>query len=93
MLRIESDLKNIMKVTLKARHDELTDQFNRLIMVKLLMVCCFIMGISWFTDSITCVVPGIFIPLSDTQDPIEFYIYIYIYISKWFELIQHKHLC
>ncbi|XP_065677887.1 innexin shaking-B isoform X1 [Hydra vulgaris] len=59
MIGLESDLRRILTVTLKARHDDLTDQLNRLIMVKLFLVCCLIMGISWFTDSINCIVPAI----------------------------------
>ena len=58
MAMIATDIKSMLSITIKSRHDCYTDQYNRIFMVKILLVSCFIMGISWFQDSITCIVPG-----------------------------------
>jgi len=46
-----------MTIKLKARHDNFTDQFNRIFMVKMAMVAAFITGLNWFKDTITCIIP------------------------------------
>ncbi|XP_047145463.1 innexin inx3 isoform X1 [Hydra vulgaris] len=58
MAMIATDIKSMLSITIKSRHDSYTDQYNRIFMVKILLVSCLIMGISWFQDSITCIVPG-----------------------------------
>ena len=52
------DLKDIFKIKIKPRHDSLTDQYHRIFMVKLLLISSLVMGISWFKDSVNCLVPG-----------------------------------
>ena len=52
------DFKDIFKIKIKPRHDSLTDQYHRIFMVKLLLISSLVMGISWFKDSVNCLVPG-----------------------------------
>lgn len=52
-----TDIKGMITIKIKPRHDGHTDQYNRIFMVKLLMISSLIMGISWFQDSIHCIVP------------------------------------
>ena len=60
MAMVATDIKSMLSISIKSRHDSHTDQYNRIFMVKLLLVSSLIMGISWFQDSIHCMVPGIF---------------------------------
>ena len=60
MAMVATDIKSMLSISIKSRHDSHTDQYNRIFMVKLLLVSSLIMGISWFQDSINCMVPGIF---------------------------------
>ena len=50
-------LKDLLSIKLKTRYDNFGDQFHRILVVKLFLVCSFVMGFSWFTDSISCIVP------------------------------------
>lgn len=54
---VATDLKGMLSISIKSRHDGYTDQYNRIFMVKLLLVSSVVMGISWFQDSINCMVP------------------------------------
>ena len=54
---IASDIKGLLSISIKSRHDSVFDQYNRIFIVKMLLVCSMIMGISWFQDSIDCIVP------------------------------------
>ena len=58
MAMIATDIKGMLSIKIKPRNDSYTDQYNRIFMVKILLVCCVIMGISWFNDSVKCLVPG-----------------------------------
>ena len=60
MAMVATDIKSMLSISIKSRHDSYTDQYNRIFMVKMLLVSSLIMGISWFQDSIHCMVPGIF---------------------------------
>jgi len=57
MSMVATDIKGMLSITIKSRHDSHTDQYNRIFMVKLFLVCSLVMGISWFNDSINCIVP------------------------------------
>ena len=59
MAMIATDIKGMLSVKIKPRNDTYTDQYNRIFMVKILLVTCVIMGISWFNDSVKCLVPGV----------------------------------
>ena len=55
---ITGNLKSLLTIKFKARHDSFTDQFNRIFMVKMAMVAAFLLGLNWFKDTITCIVPA-----------------------------------
>ena len=54
---IGGDIKDLLSIKIKSRYDNFGDQFHRILMVKVLLVCSLIMGMSWFKDSINCIVP------------------------------------
>lgn len=56
---IVGELKGLLSFKIKSRHDGYSDQFNRIFIVKILLVCSLVMGISWYKDSIRCVTPGV----------------------------------
>ncbi|XP_057310138.1 innexin inx2-like [Hydractinia symbiolongicarpus] len=57
MAMVATDIKGMLSISIKSRHDSYTDQYNRMFMVKILLACSLVMGISWFQDSIHCIVP------------------------------------
>lgn len=52
------ELKGLLSLKIKSRHDGYSDQFNRIFIIKILMVCSLLMGINWYKDSVNCIVPG-----------------------------------
>jgi len=54
---VATDIKGMLSISIKSRHDSHSDQYNRIFMVKLLLVCTLVMGISWYSDSISCIIP------------------------------------
>jgi len=58
MAMVATDIKGMLSITIKSRYDSHTDQYNRIFMVKILMVSSLIMGFSWYSDSIDCIIPG-----------------------------------
>ena len=54
---IGGDIKELLSIKIKSRYDSFTDQFHRILMVKVFLVCSLIMGADWFKDSINCIVP------------------------------------
>ena len=53
-------LKDMLSISIKSRHDSYSDQYNRIFMVKLFLIGSVITGVSWYTDSLTCMIPGKF---------------------------------
>ena len=49
-----------MKIKIRPRDDNIMDQYSRLFMMRLLLFCAAVAGISWSTDQFHCVVPGKF---------------------------------
>lgn len=58
MSMITGNIKGLLQIKFKARHDTFTDQFNRIFMVKMAMVSSMLLGLNWFKDTITCIIPG-----------------------------------
>jgi len=58
MAMVATDIKGMLSISIKSRHDSHSDQYNRIFMVKLMLVCTLVMGISWYSDSISCIIPG-----------------------------------
>ena len=59
MSMITGSIKGLLQFKIKSRHDSFTDQFNRIFMVKMAMVSTMLLGLNWFKDTITCIVPGV----------------------------------
>ena len=57
-MTVAADMKSLFQVTRKKRFDSLTDQYQRIFMVKLLLACSIITGLAWYGDKINCVNPG-----------------------------------
>ena len=57
-MSIVASVKDVLSVKLKTRHDPYTDQFSRVLMVKVMMVGALIIGLNWYNDKITCIIPG-----------------------------------
>ncbi|XP_057310175.1 innexin inx3-like [Hydractinia symbiolongicarpus] len=57
MSMVATDIKDLFKIKIKPRHDSYSDQYNRIFMVKILLACTIVLGISWYSDKFNCVVP------------------------------------
>ena len=51
MSMITGNIKSLLQVKFKARHDNYTDQFNRIFMVKIAMVSSMLLGLNWFKEN------------------------------------------
>lgn len=47
---IVGDLKGLLSFKYKTRSDTLTDQFNRVLMVKFMLVAGFLTGLNWYVE-------------------------------------------
>lgn len=56
-MAITDSIKAILSVKIKPRHDSYSDQFSRILMVKVMMIGALLVGLNWYTDSITCIIP------------------------------------
>jgi len=57
MSLVTGTLAPLVKIKFKPRCDDYTDQFNRILMVKLSMVACVVLGLHWFKDTLNCIMP------------------------------------
>ena len=57
MSGITGNIKSLLEIKFKTRHDSYTDQFHRIFMVKMMLVASMLLALNWFYDTITCVVP------------------------------------
>jgi len=55
---VVDDVKGILSVSIKVRHDGYADQFSRILMVRIMMVGALIIGLNWYSDGIKCIIPG-----------------------------------
>ena len=51
------NLKDILTIKIKSRHDSYSDQFNRIFMVKMFLLASVLIGIDYFHDSMSCIAP------------------------------------
>ena len=58
MSGLTGNIKSLLQVQIKPRHDSYTDQFHRILMVKVCMAASMLLGLTWFKDTINCIVPG-----------------------------------
>ena len=54
---LAQDIKSMLTIKAKPRHDDYTDQFHRIFMVKICMVSSLLLGLNWMKDTITCIIP------------------------------------
>lgn len=59
MSGVTGDVKKLFNFKYKVRNDSATDQYNRLLMVKALLVAAFLTGMNWYKDEIKCIVPKV----------------------------------
>ena len=57
MAALLGDVRKILAVKMKTRQDSHTDQYNRLVMVKVMLISSFAVGMNWFKDKLKCIVP------------------------------------
>lgn len=57
-MAITDNIKDILSIKIKPRQDSYTDQFCRILMVKILMIGTLLVGLSWYGDKMTCIIPG-----------------------------------
>ena len=55
---IANNIKAILEIKIKTRHDSYTDQFSRIFMVKMFIISSLVIGIDWFHDTVACIVPN-----------------------------------
>jgi len=53
---LADDLITLVKVSVKTRADTFTDQFNRIFVMKICFVSAMVMSVSYFKDSMNCIV-------------------------------------
>lgn len=54
-MAILNDVKGILSINLKTRHDSYADQFTRVFMMKLMILAAFFIGMNWYNDKINCI--------------------------------------
>lgn len=57
MSLISGNLKDILSIKLKQRHDSISDQFNRILMVKMLVIFSIVTSMEFFSDKVSCIMP------------------------------------
>ncbi|XP_065677775.1 uncharacterized protein LOC124818348 isoform X1 [Hydra vulgaris] len=57
MSTITNDIKKLINFKYKSRNDSITDQFNRVLMMKIMLIGAFLTGMSWYKDEIKCLAP------------------------------------
>jgi len=58
MTIITGNIKEILSIKMKPRHDDLTDQFSRIFMAKIFLISSLIMSVDFFSDRVSCIVPN-----------------------------------
>lgn len=57
MAFMAGNIKSLLSVKIKARHDSYTDQVSRILVAKVFIVASLVMGVDWFHDTVNCVLP------------------------------------
>ena len=55
---ITGNIKSLLQIKFKNRHDNYADQYSRIFMVKMAMISSMLLGLNWFKDTIRCTVPN-----------------------------------
>ena len=51
------NIKSLLAIKIKARHDSYSDQFSRIFAAKMFVVASLVMGIDWLHDTVSCIIP------------------------------------
>ncbi|XP_057315380.1 innexin inx3-like [Hydractinia symbiolongicarpus] len=54
---LASNIKSLLAIKIKTRHDSYTDQVSRIAVAKMFIVASVVMGIDWFHDTVACMPP------------------------------------
>lgn len=57
-MAVTDTIKDIISVKIKPRQDGYSDQFLRIFMVKIMLIGTLLVGLNWYSDKITCIIPG-----------------------------------
>ena len=57
MAFMAGNIKSLLAIKIKARHDSYSDQFSRIFAAKMFVVASLVMGIDWFHDTVSCIIP------------------------------------
>jgi len=57
-MAITDSIKGILSIKLKPRSDSFTDQFCRILMMKIMMIGTLVVGLNWYSDKVNCIIPG-----------------------------------
>jgi len=57
-MAVTDDIKGLLAIKIKPRQDPYTDQFLRILMVKIMLMGALLVGLNWYSDKITCIIPG-----------------------------------
>jgi len=66
---LTGEIKDLLTIQIKPRHDPMCDQYSRIFMVKLLLVCTIIIGVNQYQDTVQCIVPESLDICSGDDDP------------------------
>ena len=69
---ITNDIKDLLTITLKPRHDPIGDQYSRIFMVKVLLVCTMVIGVNQYKDTVSCIIPESLDICGDDQPSCDF---------------------
>jgi len=53
---LAASIQELVSIKIKPRHDGITDQYNRIFMVKICLICAAIIGVNYFSDGVSCIV-------------------------------------
>ena len=56
MSLLADSVSAIIAIRVKKRHDSLSDQYNRLLMAKMCILCSLVIGFNFFSDKVTCII-------------------------------------
>ena len=56
MTHLPANLRDILSWEIKPRYDSVTDQYSRIFMPKIFVICSLICGMNYFNDKVTCLI-------------------------------------
>lgn len=59
MASVVEGIKGIISINIKTRTDDVCDQYSRIFMMKMMMIGTMVIGLNWYADKTTCIMPPI----------------------------------